>query len=299
MNILITGASGLIGTALTKSLIAAGHNVYPLVRNEQTTAPFHWQPEKNIIHLDDAIKLDAVIHLAGENIADKRWDAQRKKAILDSRVIPTKLLASTLAQLSDKPDVFISASAIGYYGDTGDKTVDENSPAGTGYLAEVASKWEQATQTAKDASIRTVNIRTGVVLSTDGGILKQMVPPFKMGLGGCVGNGRQYISYVSINEVTAMIQYLLEHDSISGPVNLVTKAPVTNKEFARALGKVLHRPTTIPLPAFIARTMFGEMADALLLSSSRVLPGRLEAAGYPFNDEDLQTTLRTLLDKNK
>jgi len=299
MNILITGATGLIGTALTRVLTTSGYTVYPLVRDENSRAPFHWFPPKNIIHFDDSIKLDAVIHLAGANIADKRWDAQRKKAILDSREIPTKLLANTLAQLTSKPEVFISGSAIGFYGDTGDNTVDENSPHGTGFLSEIACRWEQATQSAEEAGIRTIHIRTGVVLSTQGGMLKQMMLPFKLGLGGIVGNGKQYLSCVSINEVTAMIQFLLEHKSISGPVNLVSRTPVTNAEFTRALGKVLHRPTLLPLPAFLVRIMFGEMGDVLLLSSAKVLPSRLQTEGYPFLDDDLEKTLQSLLDERQ
>jgi len=220
---------------------------------------------------------------------------QRKKTILDSREIPTKLLSDTLAQLPTKPEVFISGSAIGFYGDTGDKTVDENSPHGTGFLYEVASRWERATQTAEKAGIRTVHIRTGIVLSTHGGMLKQMLLPFRLGLGGIIGTGKQYLSCVSINEVTAMIKFLLEHASISGPVNLVSRTPVTNAEFTRALGKALHRPTLLPLPTFLVRIMFGEMGDVLLLSSTKVLPTRLQAEGYPFLDDDLEKTLKTLL----
>jgi uncharacterized protein (TIGR01777 family) len=299
MNILITGASGLIGTALTGTLTSHGHTVYPLVRNEQCKTPFYWLPSKNKIHLDNSIKIDAVIHLAGENIADKRWTEKRKAEILNSRVNTTKLLTNALAQLNNKPKVLISGSAIGFYGDTGDRTVDENSSLGTGFLSEVANKWENATQSAEKAGIRTVHIRTGIVLSTHGGILKQMKLPFTLGLGGVVGNGKQYLSCVSINEVTNMIEFLLDNESITGPVNLVSRKPVTNDEFTRALGQALHRPAIIPLPAFLARVLFGEMADALLLSSTKVLPGRLQTAGYQFKDENLETTLKSLLDKNK
>lgn len=299
MNILITGATGLIGTALTKSLTANGHTVYPLVREENSIAPFHWLPSKNRIQFDPSIPLDAVIHLAGENIADRRWNEQRKKAILDSRVIPTKLLADTLSRLDNKPDVLISGSAIGFYGDTGDNTVDENNDQGTGFLSEIASQWEQATQSAEKAGIRTVHIRTGVVLSTHGGMLKQMLLPFKLGVGGIVGNGKQYLSVVSIDEITDMIRFLLEDSALTGPVNLVSPTPVTNAEFTRALSKILHRPALFPLPAFAARIMFGEMADALLLSSARVIPTRLIDAGYKFNSDNLQTTLKSLLDKDR
>jgi uncharacterized protein (TIGR01777 family) len=295
MNILITGSSGLIGTALKKSLAAAGHSVFPLVRKNLPGEPFYWSPAEKIIHLDDSIKIDAVINLAGVNIADKRWNQQRKMQILNSRENATQLLSNALAHLTDKPKVFISASAIGFYGDTGEKSVDENSPAGSGFLAEVAIRWEQATLPAEQAGIRTVHIRTGVVLSTHGGILKQMMLPFSLGLGGIVGNGKQYLSCVSINELTGMMQFILDNESISGAVNLVSRKPVRNIEFTRALGKALHRPTIFPLPAAIARIMFGEMADALLLSSTRVYPARLEQAGYPFLDDDLEKTLKSLL----
>ena len=295
MNILITGSSGLIGTALKKSLSAAGHSVFPLIRKNLPGEPFCWSPAEKIIHLDDSIKIDAVINLAGVNIADKRWNQQRKMQILNSRENATQLLSNALAHLTDKPKVLISGSAIGFYGDSDDESVDEDSPAGSGFLSEVAIRWEQATQPAEQAGIRTVHIRTGVVLSPHGGILKQMMLPFSLGLGGIVGNGRQYLSCVSINELTRMMQYILDNESISGAVNLVSRKPVRNIEFTRALGKALHRPTIFPLPAAVARIMFGEMADALLLSSTRVYPSRLATAGYQFIDDDLEKTLTSLL----
>jgi uncharacterized protein (TIGR01777 family) len=295
MNILITGSSGLIGTALKKSLAAAGHSVFPLIRKNLPGEPFYWSPAEKIIHLDDSIKIDAVINLAGVNIADKRWNQQRKMQILNSRENATQLLSNALAHLTDKPKVLISGSAIGFYGDSDDESVDEDSPAGSGFLSEVAIRWEQATQPAEQAGIRTVHIRTGVVLSPNGGILKQMMLPFLLGLGGMVGNGRQYLSCVSINELTQMMQFILDNESISGAVNLVSRKPVRNFEFTRALGKTLHRPTIFPLPAAVARIMFGEMADALLLSSTRVYPSRLETAGYQFIDDDLEKTLKSLL----
>jgi uncharacterized protein (TIGR01777 family) len=299
MNILITGSSGLIGTALTKTLGADGHQIYPLVRNKHANEPFYWQPDHDKIHLDESIKIDAVIHLAGANIAEKRWNEQRKNEILNSRENGTRVLAEALSKLKNKPKLLISGSAIGYYGDTGDIAVDESSKAGTGFLAEVSKKWEQATQSAEQAGIRTVHMRTGIVLSLNGGILKQMRLPFSLGLGGIVGDGKQYLSCVSINDVIGMIRFLLVNESITGPVNLVSRNPVTNREFTRALGKALNRPTIFPLPTFIARIMFGEMADALLLSSTRVLPARLAAAGYQFKDDDLETTLKSLLDNKK
>lgn len=295
MNILISGASGLIGTALKNALLSKGHTVYPLLRKNLPGEPFYWLPAENIIHLDESIHIDTVINLAGENIADGRWNDTRKNNILNSRVNGTRLLSSAIASLKNKPSLFISGSAIGFYGDTADRSVDESSQSGSDFLAEVATKWEQATQPAEDAGIRTVHIRTGVVLSPLGGVLQKIVPPFKMGLGGVIGNGQQYMSWVSLNDVISMIQFIIENNMISGPVNLVSKNPVINESFTKTLGKVLNRPTLIPLPAIAARVMFGEMADALLLSGTRVMPNKLKIAGYKYIDEDLESALRSLL----
>lgn len=295
MNILISGASGLIGTALKNSLLSKGHTVYPLVRKNIPGEPFYWLPAEDMIHLDETIHIDTVINLAGENIADGRWNADKKNNILNSRVNSTRLLSSALAGLKNRPSLYISGSAIGFYGDTKDRSVDESSSPGSDFLSDVAIKWEQATRTAQDAGIRTVHIRTGVVLSPLGGVLQKIVPPFKMGLGGIIGNGQQYMSWVSLREVISMIQFIIENEMISGPVNLVSKNPVTNADFTKTLGKVLNRPTLIPLPATVARVMFGEMADALLLSGTRVMPSKLKTAGYKYIDEDLESTLRSLL----
>lgn len=295
MNILIAGSSGLVGTYLGKVMEAKGHNIFRMLRSVHDGQPFYWLPDKGVINYDDSVDIDAVINLAGESIADGRWSEERKRRILDSRVSGTRLLAETLAKLKSKPKVFISGSAIGFYGETGASIVDEDSKQGAGYLAEVAELWEQAAKPAADAGIRTVNIRTGVVLSPDGGMLQKLLLPFKMGLGGIVGNGQQYISWVSINDMTGMIQFLLENDTISGAINLVSKQPVTNYTFTKTLGSVLNRPTIFPLPACVARVVFGEMADALLLSSIRVQPKRLIEEGYDFIDTDLEKTLRSLL----
>ena len=295
MNILITGSSGLVGTHLTDFLLAKGHHIYRMLRSASDDQPFYWLPAKGVIKYDDSITIDAVINLAGESIADGRWSEERKKRILESRVSGTRLLAETLAKLQNKPKVFISGSAIGFYGETGSRIADEDSMQGAGYLAEIAELWEKAAKPAEDAGIRTVNIRTGVVLSPNGGMLQKLLLPFKMGLGGIVGNGQQYISWVSINDMAGMIQFLLETDSISGAVNLVSTQPVTNYTFTKTLGSVLNRPTIFPLPARVARLVFGEMADALLLSSARVQPKRLLEAGYDFIDTDLEMTLRSLL----
>lgn len=299
MNILLTGATGLIGSALTEHLKTGEHTVYPLHRKPATPESHYWDPEANQIHLDDDIELDAVIHLAGENIADSRWSQKKKDRILNSRVHGTRLLAETISQLRHKPALFISGSAIGYYGDTGSSIVDEDSPRGEGFLSDVAAQWEAATQAAEDAGIRTIHIRTGIVLSPDGGVLQKMLTPFSMGLGGVVGSGQQYMSWISIDDVVSIFDYMLnpENGQMSGPYNLVAPNPVTNHTFTKSLGSVLHRPTVSPLPAFMARIMFGEMADALLLSSSRVAAKRLKALGFKFNDTELTETLKHLLNK--
>ena len=297
MNILLTGSTGLIGTALIRHLQTLGHNIYPLYRNPSTAKSHYWNPEEDQIHLDDQIKLHAVIHLAGENIADSRWSQKKKDSILNSRVHGTRLLAETISQLEHRPELFISGSAIGYYGDTGDNVVDEDSPRGTGFLSDVAAQWEGATQAAEDAAIRTIHLRTGIVLSPEGGVLQKMLFPFRMGLGGVVGNGQQYMSWISIDDVVGIITAMLDNDQMVGAYNLVAPKPVTNYTFTKTLGTVLHRPTVSPLPEFMARMMFGEMADALLLSSSRVATTRLTIPEYTFVDNELTATLSRLLDK--
>ena len=298
MNILLTGSTGLIGTALTRHLQTLGHKIYPLYRNPSATKSHYWNPEEDLVHLDDEIKLDAVIHLAGESIADSRWSHKKKASILNSRVHGTSLLAEAISQLEHKPELFISGSAIGFYGDTGVNVVDEDSARGTGFLSDVAAQWEAATQAAEDAGIRTIHLRTGIVLSPEGGVLQKMLLPFSMGLGGVVGNGQQYMSWISIDDVVGIITAMLDNDQMTGVYNLVAPNPVTNYTFTKTLGRALRRPTVSPLPAFMARIMFGEMADALLLSSSRVATARLESTGYTFADIDLTETLTRLLDKN-
>jgi uncharacterized protein (TIGR01777 family) len=298
MNILLTGSTGLIGTALTRHLQTLGHTIYPLYRNPSTEKSHYWHPEENQIHLDDEIKLDAVIHLAGETIADSRWSQKKKDRILNSRVHGTRLLAEAISALKHRPELLISGSAIGYYGDTDDNIVDENSARGEGFLSDVATQWETATQAAEDAGIRTIHLRTGIVLSPEGGVLQKMLFPFSLGLGGVVGNGQQYMSWISIDDVVGVITAMLNNDQMTGAYNLVSPKPVTNYAFTKSLGSALHRPTVSPLPAFMARIMFGEMADALLLSSSRVATTRLKSTEYTFADIDLTETLTRLLDKN-
>jgi len=298
MNILITGSTGLVGTALSAYLTSRGHVVYPLVRNSGADSPFYWKPAENIIHLDETITIDVVIHLAGENIADSRWNKEKKKLIIESREQGTRLLCDALVKLKHKPELLISGSAIGFYGETGDKIVTEDSLPGTGFLPEIATKWEAATQPVENSGIRLVHMRTGIVLSPKGGVLKKMMLPVSLGLGGIVGSGQQYMSWVSMNDMLHMIEFIIEKSQISGPVNMVSNRPVTNYEFIKALGKVLHRPTVIPFPAFMAKLIFGEMAEPLLLSSTRVNSVKLEQAGYKYIDNTIEDALISLLKSN-
>jgi len=298
MNILITGASGLIASALEKSLTKAGHTIYKMDRSRQSSAPFNWCPAEGIIHYDESKGIHAVINLAGSNISDGRWTDKKKKEIFESRIKSTELLSETLSKLKSPPKTFISASAIGFYGETGNNKVNEEDLDGDDFLATVAKNWEQATIPAINAGIRTVNIRTGIVLSTQGGALKQMLLPFKLGLGGIVGNGKQYMSWVSINDVTRIIEFILNTDSVKGPLNMVAPEAVTNYEFTKSLGNALKRPTLFPLPNIGVRILFGEMGDALLLTSIRVTPTKLLNHGYNFTNHKLSDTFNSLF-KNR
>jgi uncharacterized protein (TIGR01777 family) len=298
MNILITGASGLIGTTLTNALTNRNATIYRLVRRPpQNALEITWHPDKG--HLDVAAlpQLDAVVHLAGENIAGGRWTATRKRRILDSRVNGTHLLSQTLANLSHPPHTLISASAMGYYGHRADEILTENSAQGRGFLPEVCQAWENAAQPAINAGIRTVFPRIGIVLTPDGGALGKMLLPFKLGLGGVIGSGTQYMSWISVDDLINIILYAIDTPTLSGPINAVSPTPITNRSFTKTLGHVLHRPTLFPLPAFAARLVLGEMADALLLSSIRVLPAKLQASKFTFTHPTLEPTLRNLLNK--
>lgn len=281
MKVMISGSHGLIGSALTEQLEADGHNILRLPRNMSNRLSFK--------------EIDAVIHLAGESIASGRWNEAKKRRIEESRVGPTKQLAELLANSPDKPAVFISASAIGYYGTRGNEILNEESDPGRGYLSSVCKKWEESTRMAGVAGIRTVNLRTGIVLSTKGGALKQMLPPFKFGAGGPLGDGKQFMSWISLDDVVKAICYIIDNPSISGPLNLTAPNPVRNHEFSTMLGKALHRPAFLPMPAFAARFLFGEMADALLLSSTRVMPDKLIQNGYKFKHTDLKPALEDIL----
>ncbi len=296
-TILITGASGLIGSALTTALESAGHKVILAVREkvQNPQQEIRWSPVLGEIDQQALEGIDAVVHLAGANIAGKRWTESYKKIILESRTKGTALISEAIAKMVRKPRAFLSASAIGYYGDRGAAELDESSAPGDDFLSEVCLQWERSCQPARDAGIRTVNTRIGVVLSPAGGALKKMLFPFKMGVGGVIGDGKQAMSWIALDDVVAAMRFLLTQDSLSGPVNLVSPQPVTNREFTKMLGKVLRRPTILPMPAFAAKLAFGEMADALLLSSTRVVPERLQTAGFDFKYPQLESALRHLL----
>lgn len=298
MNILISGASGLIGSALKGHLQKLGHTVYLLYRNRKSGA-FYWNPEENQIHLDDKIHLDAVVCLNGVNIGDKRWSPKRKQAIIDSRVRSTKLLSQALANRFDPPGLFISASAIGYYGDTGDQQKDETGQAGKNFLSEIVTQWEASAKPAIEKGIRTVFIRSGVVLSPNGGALQKMLLPFKLGLGGKVGNGNQYMSWISLEDEVRAIQFLIENKQVSGPVNLTAPHPVSNTEFTKALGEALKRPTLFPMPEFMVKILFGEMGELLLLGSNRIESKVLQESGFKFTHKNIQSALHDLTNKNQ
>lgn len=297
MNVVVSGSSGLVGSALVPFLTAGGHSVRRLVREGGAVGDIGWRPERREFDARPLDGVDAVIHLAGDSIADGRWNAAKKQRIRDSRVVGTQLLARGLAGLAKKPKVLICASAIGFYGTRGDEWLDEQSALGSGFLADVCREWEAATQAAVDAGIRVVQLRFGVILSASGGALKKMLPPFKLGVGGRIGSGRQWMSFIALDDVLGAVAKALQAESLRGPVNVVAPTPVTNDEFTRTLGRVLGRPTPFPMPSFAARLVFGEMADELLLSSQRVLPKKLQAAGYPWGYPTLEAALRHLLGK--
>ena len=300
MKILVSGSHGLVGSALIKSLTDDKHEVIRLVRsgNPVSASEIEWHPDQDRIDAQRLEGLDAVIHLAGESIASGRWSDEKKRAIRDSRVKGTTLLSKTLAQLLKPPSVLLSASAIGYYGNRGDEVLSETSQPGNDFLASVCVEWEQATRPASEQGIRTVNARFGIILDAHGGALAQMLTPFRMGVGGRVGDGRQWMSWIALEDVVAGLKSLLADETAHGPVNFVAPNPVTNAEFTRTLGRVLSRPTFFPVPAFGARLAFGEMADALLLSSQRVKPEVLEGKGFTFSWPTLEPALRHLLEGN-
>ena len=296
MKVLMSGSSGLIGSALRKSLQSAGEEVIRLVRSDARGADeVRWDPQAGYIDQAAIEGMDAVVHLAAESIADGRWTASKKSRIRDTRTHGTQLLCQAVAKTSKKPSVLVSASAVGFYGDRGDEVLTESSSAGSGFLADVCREWEMATTPAAEAGIRVVTLRIGVVLSGAGGALAKMLPPFRLGLGGRLGSGRQYMSWIVIDDLVAAIRFGLAKEQLSGPVNMVSPNPVTNAEFTRAIGKVISRPTLFPVPAFALHAAFGEMADEVLLSGARALPQKLQAAGFKFDFTTLESGLRHVL----
>jgi uncharacterized protein (TIGR01777 family) len=282
---------------LSARLISRGDRIFDVTRDAGKSAnAIEWNTEQGFTNAAKLEGIDAFVHLAGENIATGRWTDAKKARIRQSRVDGTRQVAEALASRERKPSVLICASAIGYYGDRGDSRMTESDPPGEGFLADVCKAWEEAANPARDAGIRVVHLRFGVVISRDGGALPKMLTPFRFGLGGCVGSGRQYWSWISIHDVVGTILHAIDHESLRGPVNTVAPESVTNKEFTKVLGEVMHRPTIFPLPRFVARLAMGEMADDLLLSSTRVVPEKLIESGYQFLYPNLDGALRHELD---
>jgi len=305
MRVLISGSTGLVGTALLDAMRQRGHDlgrlVRPSTRNRTTgrarspePVSLAWDPEGGI--LDPASSgADAIVHLAGASIADGRWTASRKQLLLESRVDATRQLVEALGRLTRPPKVFVAASAIGFYGDRGDEALTESSPPGRDFLAHVCQDWETESQHASAFGARVVILRFGIILAREGGALPRMVLPFRMGVGGRLGSGRQWMSWVMLEDVVEVIRYAIDAADLVGPVNVVSPNPVRNSDFTTALGQVLHRPTLFPAPGFALRVALGEMADALLLSSQRVLPQKLQTLGYPFFHQSLEPALQTVL----
>lgn len=301
MQVAVTGSHGLIGTALCRALDAAGHDVVRVVRGASgsgtTGRTVQWDPAAGTIDTAALDGVDAVVHLAGESIASGRWTDARKRSILESRTVGTRTLAEALASMPTPPKAFLSGSAIGYYGDRGDEELTEDSTPGSGFLTDVVLAWEDAAQPAVDAGIRTVFLRTGIVLDSHDGALPRMAMPVRFGVGGKLGSGRQWMSWITLADEVGAIVHLLDAD-VAGAVNLTAPNPVTNAALTKALGEVLHRPTVLPVPAFALRALLGrELADELLLGGQRVLPTKLLSSGYAFSDAEIVPALRSVFDR--
>jgi uncharacterized protein (TIGR01777 family) len=294
MKLAVSGVSGLIGSALVPALRAAGHDVIALVRREPAgPSEVGWDPEGGSIDAGALEGVDAIVHLAGENIG-KRWTAKTRERVLASRVQGTRLLAETAAHLELRPSVLLCASATGYYGDQGDQLLTEASPRGRGFLADVVAAWEHAAEPARAAGIRTVHLRQGIVLSRQGGALAKLLTPFRLGAGGRVGSGRQWWSWVGLEDVVSAYLFALEQPLV-GAVNLTAPGVVTNRDFTKALGRALHRPTVLPLPSFAVKALFGQMGEEMLLGGQRVQPAALIAAGFAFGRPELDAALEQAL----
>ncbi|MEM7230697.1 MAG: TIGR01777 family oxidoreductase [Planctomycetota bacterium] len=305
MNVLISGATGLVGRSLTQALEDEGHQVIRLLRPSSksggSSRTVTWDPIAGTVDEEAlrASEVDAVVHLAGEGIADGRWNEARKKRIRNRRVDGTRVLAEAVSRLESPPSVFVCASAIGYYGNRGDELLNEDSPPGGGFLPDVCRDWEGATVSLDETETRVVHVRIGIILSKDGGALQKMLLPFKMGVGGKVGDGKQYMSWISIDDMVRVLVTAIENAELEGPVNAVAPNPVTNLEFTKSLGKALSRPTVFPMPAFAARLAFGELANDLLLGSLRVDCARLRDVGFEFQQPGLDGALREVLQRKR
>ncbi|WP_026248509.1 TIGR01777 family oxidoreductase [Streptomyces sp. LaPpAH-108] len=291
-RIAVAGASGLIGGALVRSLRADGHEVVRLVRHEPRGADeVRWDPERQTVDAAGLSGCDVVVNLAGAGVGDKRWTPEYKRLIRDSRVLGTAALAEAAASLPEPPRVFVNGSAIGYYGDTGDRITDESAPPGDGFLPSVCEEWEEAAAPVREAGVRTVFVRTGLVVASGGGAWGRLFPLFKAGLGGRLGDGRQYWSYIALHDEVAAIRHLIDRADLSGPFNLTAPEPLTNQEITEAMGRVLHRPTLFPVPAAVLRTVLGEMAGDVL-GSQRVVPARLLESGFAFAFPGIEDAIR-------
>jgi uncharacterized protein (TIGR01777 family) len=296
MQVAVTGSSGLIGSALCRALRHSGHGVVPIVRRPAETGEISWDPRRGTIEAAGLAGVDAVVHLAGAGIGDRRWTATRRAEVVRSRVDTTALLARTLPALDRRPAVLVSASAVGVYGDRGDELLTEDSPPGAGFLAELCRDWEAAAGPVTAAGIRLVTVRSGIVLSPAGGALERQLPLFRLGLGGRLGSGRQWTSWVSIDDEVRAILFALRHAELSGPVNVTAPAPVTNSQFTAALGRALRRPAILPVPAAALTVVLGRaLATEMILASQRVLPTVLEAAGFRFAQPELAGALDSLV----
>lgn len=291
---MITGCTGLVGSALIDTLFKNGHSIQCLKR-DTSQRPIHFWDTENLP--ENGSSFDTVIHLAGENVADGRWTEKKKEHILKSRIDGTRELIDYISLLPEKPKTFLCASAVGYYGNRDNMLLDENSPLGVGFLADVCRQWEQETQRLTSLGVRVVNLRFGMILSPRGGALHKMLPAFKAGVGGVVGSGDQFISWISIRDVAAIIDFLSKNKSLSGPVNVVSPIQTTNRELTKTLGRVLGRPTAFKVPATMAKLVFGQMAKEMLLTSCRVTPQKLMTAGYTFIDQSLEATLKYCVGK--
>ncbi|MEJ7698492.1 MAG: TIGR01777 family oxidoreductase [Pyrinomonadaceae bacterium] len=297
MKILISGASGLVGTHLIPTLLAKGHEIYKLVRKTpKSSDEIQWEAEKGFSETEQAKleNFDAVMHLAGDNVASENWSDEKKRKIKDSRVVGTRVLVDALKRAQNPPKIFVSASATGFYGNRKDEILTEDSRQGAGFLTDVCTAWEDEIEKAEEFA-RVVFLRIGVVLAKDGGALEKMLMPFKFGVGGTIGSGKQWMSWIALDDLIKLIHFALENETLRGAVNAVAPNPVTNEEFTKMLGKALHRPTVLPIPTFAIKLMFGEMGETLLLQGARVLPKRLLDAGFEFQFSNLEEAMKHVL----